>query len=1030
MKKLKLLLVLFALLVGTTASWAKTDVTATYLKDADLSSLEGWGNPGNTAWVTDGAVNVVEFWNWSNQFSFTQVAKLPAGYYRLAVNAFYRNSWGGDGTNNNMAWILAGSKTQNVIALNSMSDLAGYAGSNDLYHAATAFSQGKFSNEFDFNVTGEGTTEVEIGFKGTCPNGGWCILGPVTLYEYTAADYIDDYRAKVTEAEALYETPMYGDDLVALKAAIVEEETLTTVDDVTSAINTLSTAINDALNSISKYAVDKADFDAIKGAADAIIAVDYTETSSGSHSTFESAIATQNNAANGAANADAMKIAISNLKEAIKAYIAGAEPKNDGEFFDVTCLMVNPDFDNNDINGWTKESTLNPNTRIQCNEFYGSAAFDFYQTITGLPNGSYTLSMRAFQRPGWYDGVYADYANGINNATAKIYVNSDESDVMNIMAEMNDTRIYTDPAGEDHFNSDKQPQNAPGFIPNSMEGAAAWFAAGKYLTEVAALVEDGTLRLGFKDGAHSGDVWTLFDEFRLHYYGSSKMIYYKQYLPQLIAEVDADKSNALYANVTGKELDDLDNALGVDATDFTSEKQYSDAINAIKDAQTAYRAAYPSYNALVEAKNSSLTKISTNLGTGVFQYNETTNNSLFSEYETAKAKVSSYNVSLTSTATEIQLLVDALNNAIYNYNNQELNAPAVDKHYSIVVTKEGHAKNGNAIVLDRVAEYPVMSDKYVTNNTGFTLSASAAPNANLAQACVFTAVNGKPNTYNITMERVEGIVYLTYGSLNDSKVNWKDSQIQATMDSSKKGEFKIVATGTDNVFNIYNTITNTSIACQEGGNIYTEDGNSDFSVAEASQATVNVSIAADVKYATRIFPFAPELPEGVKAYTCDATKEILELTEVVTPEANVPYILVAEEGCASTDLKGWGVLSSLDPKAGGDDNHLTGVYTAQKAPKDSYVLQNQNDKVAFYLVAENGEPTVGAYRCYLTAPSNVESRAAFYFDKNETTAIRAIEALTSGDAEIFNAAGARVPVLQKGVNIVKRNDKSYKVIVK
>ena len=203
-----------------------------------------------------------------------------------------------------------------------------------------------------------------------------------------------------------------------------------------------------------------------------------------------------------------------------------------------------------------------------------------------------------------------------------------------------------------------------------------------------------------------------------------------------------------------------------------------------------------------------------------------------------------------------------------------------------------------------------------------------------------------------------------------------------------------------------------------------------FTIVEASQATVNIKIPAEVQYATRIFPFAPELPEGVKAYTCDATIEILELTEVVTPEANVPYILVAEEGCTSTDLKGWGVLSNLNPKDGGEDNHLTGVYTAQKAPKDSYVLQNQNGKVAFYLVAENDEPTVGAYRCYLTDPYNVESRAAFYFDKNETTAIRAIEALTSGDAEIFNAAGARVPVFQKGVNIVKRNDKSYKVIVK
>ena len=177
-----------AVLMGGSSLKAKEDVTATYLRDADLSSLNGWGNPGKTDWKTDGAVKVVEFWNWSNQFNFSQKAQLPAGYYRLAVNAFYRNSWGGDGTNNNMAWIFAGEKTQNVIALNSMSDLSGYAGSNDLYRAATAFSQGKFSNEFDFTVTGEGTTEVEIGFRGPCPDGGWCILGPVTLWQYTVED--------------------------------------------------------------------------------------------------------------------------------------------------------------------------------------------------------------------------------------------------------------------------------------------------------------------------------------------------------------------------------------------------------------------------------------------------------------------------------------------------------------------------------------------------------------------------------------------------------------------------------------------------------------------------------------------------------------------------------------------------------------------------------------------------------------------------------------------------------------------------
>ena len=114
--------------------------------------MQGWGNPGRTDWRTNGAVNVVEFWNWSTQFNFSQTANLPAGYYRLAVNAFYRNGGNGDGTNNNMAWIFAGEQKKNVIALNSMTDLSGYSGSNDLYRAATAFSQGQYSNEFDFKA--------------------------------------------------------------------------------------------------------------------------------------------------------------------------------------------------------------------------------------------------------------------------------------------------------------------------------------------------------------------------------------------------------------------------------------------------------------------------------------------------------------------------------------------------------------------------------------------------------------------------------------------------------------------------------------------------------------------------------------------------------------------------------------------------------------------------------------------------------------------------------------------------------------
>ena len=85
--------------------------------------------------------------------------------------------------------------------------------------------------------------------------------------------------------------------------------------------------------------------------------------------------------------------------------------------------------------------------------------------------------------------------------------------------------------------------------------------------------------------------------------------------------------------------------------------------------------------------------------------------------------------------------------------------------------------------------------------------------------------------------------------------------------------------------------------------------------------------------------------------------------------------------------------------------------------------------MAFYLVAEGQEPTVGANRAYLTVPS--PARLAFFFGDDNTTGIEAINALTNGTAEIYNVNGVKVPALQKGMNIVKTADgKTQKILVK
>ena len=53
MRKLKLLLAAGALLLGAGQTWAQTDVTNTYITNADFSSTDGWTqeHPSGTYWA-------------------------------------------------------------------------------------------------------------------------------------------------------------------------------------------------------------------------------------------------------------------------------------------------------------------------------------------------------------------------------------------------------------------------------------------------------------------------------------------------------------------------------------------------------------------------------------------------------------------------------------------------------------------------------------------------------------------------------------------------------------------------------------------------------------------------------------------------------------------------------------------------------------------------------------------------------------------------------------------------------------------
>ena len=199
-----------------------------------------------------------------------------------------------------------------------------------------------------------------------------------------------------------------------------------------------------------------------------------------------------------------------------------------------------------------------------------------------------------------------------------------------------------------------------------------------------------------------------------------------------------------------------------------------------------------------------------------------------------------------------------------------------------------------------------------------------------------------------------------------------------------------------------------------------------FKLYYLGDASATMSIT-DAQYATFIAPYDVTIPSGVTAYTVndvESNGSTLTLVEVTTTiSANVPVVLFSESVINETTYE-----RNTATEVSYTEGLLTGVYANTDAPDNSYVLAKINDKVAFYLVDNDDKPTVGANRCYLTAPAPAR---ALYFPGNEGTGIEAVNALTSGEVKIFNASGAQIPALQKGMNIVKQsNGKSYKVIVK
>jgi PA14 domain protein len=160
----------------------------------------------------------------------------------------------------------------------------------------------------------------------------------------------------------------------------------------------------------------------------------------------------------------------------------------------------------------------------------------------------------------------------------------------------------------------------------------------------------------------------------------------------------------------------------------------------------------------------------------------------------------------------------------------------------------------------------------------------------------------------------------------------------------------------------------------------------------------------EVGWATFIVPFDCDKPDGLTIYECTSVNEDgkLVVEERDYLKANTPYLLKGGE--ANQILEGYAAKH-----AGTYTNGvMTGVYSDQEAPANSYILLNHPDEagLAFYFVPDGITAYVDANRCYVNPRDG--GLKSILFPDDETNGVTNANALDSTLVDVYTTAGVKV----------------------
>ncbi len=267
-----------------------------------------------------------------------------------------------------------------------------------------------------------------------------------------------------------------------------------------------------------------------------------------------------------------------------------------------------------------------------------------------------------------------------------------------------------------------------------------------------------------------------------------------------------------------------------------------------------------------------------------------------------------------------------------------------------------------------------------------------------------------------------------------SKTNYKYANYKTGYFSKlvgKNGEEKIGASG--------ETLTAASLAL---------DDEKDFVAYEpftATTATYNREMKEGTTWATLCLPFEVSLADknfrAFKLLSANESTSTIQLEEITTSiTAGTPVIIKMNNGETTLSISEANKEIAQKVVSAADGNYqLQGIYTQKVfdkvADNNCYIVKGDKLMNPTKLLENTSTTQVGSkpFRAYMvdnsTAPAAGAKMFSIGFD-DSTTAIDSLNTIADDNAIYYDLQGNRLNAPQKGINIVKRGNKTMKVIIK